>query len=219
MLSGKDATSDSNLYFQGKVRKGRNAMNRLEKVTNVVIILACAFLIGTLARNYYLSRKPDPRIQPGIQKGAVVKLPGAASGNQQPAMPTLVLALSKNCHFCQESVGFYQKITALKNSSPQGLRLVAVLPQSKEEAASYLKEQGIGVDEVVSMEISKLGLRGTPTLLLLDGQNKLEELWVGKLNDSQEEQVMTRLKQVCAGCSLQKTAMGLRAGPEGLGGN
>lgn len=32
------------------------------------------------------------------------------------------------------------------------------------------------------MELSKLRVRGTPTLLL-DGQDKLEEMWAGKLND------------------------------------
>ena len=174
-------------------------MTRLEKATNVAIIVACTVLVGNLARNYYLSSRPKPGLRPEIAKGAVVNLPGAAPVSPQP---TLVLALSKNCHFCQESVGFYQKLTAFKNSSPQGLRMVAVLPEKQEEAASYLKEHRIGADEVISMEVSKLGVRGTPTLLLLDGQNKLEEMWAGKLNDSQESQVIERLKKACAGCSI-----------------
>jgi hypothetical protein len=174
-------------------------MTKLEKATNVAIILACVALVGNLAWNYYRSSRPVPGLAPEIAKGALVKLPGAAPATSQP---TLVLALSKNCHFCQESVGFYQKLTAFKRSSPRGLRLVAVLPEKQEEAASYLKEHGIGADEVISMEVTKLGVRGTPTLLLLDGQNKLEELWVGKLNESQESQVMERLKKACGGCSL-----------------
>jgi hypothetical protein len=168
-------------------------MTKLEKLTNVAIILACAFLVGTLARNYYLSRKPDPSTLPKISKGDVIKLPGANFGGQQPAASILVMALSKNCHFCQESAGFYQKLTALKNSSPQKLRLVAVLPEKKEEAESYLKEQGIGADAVISMPVSQMGVLGTPTLLLLNGQNKLEEVWVGKLNGEQESQVIDRL--------------------------
>jgi hypothetical protein len=180
-------------------------MTKLEKATNVAIILACAFLIGTLARNYYLRSKPDPRTLAQISKGEVVKLPGANIAGRQPATPTLVLALSKNCHFCQESIGFYQKLTAIKNSSPQGLRIVAVLPESMEEAATYLKQNGIGVDEVVSTPVSKLGVIGTPTLLLLDRQDKLEEIWVGKLSSEQEAQVIDRLKKACAGCSLPAT--------------
>jgi len=174
-------------------------MTRLEKATNVAIIVACTVLVGNLVWNYYLSSRPNLGLRPEIAKGAVVKLPGAAPTNPQP---TLVLALSKNCRFSHESVGFYQKLTAFKNSSPQGLRMVAVLPQSKEEAESYLKEQGIGADEVISMDVSKLGVRGTPTLLLLDRQSKLEELWAGKLDGSQESQVMERLKKACAGCSI-----------------
>jgi hypothetical protein len=97
-------------------------------------------------------------------------------------------------------------LTAFKNSSPQGLRMVAALPEKQEEAESYLKENGIEADEVISMEVTKLGVRGTPTLLLLDGQNKLEELWVGKLNDSQEAQMIERLKKACADCSLSKAS-------------
>jgi hypothetical protein len=193
------------------LKKPRNEeldMTKLEKATNVAIILACAFLVGTLARNYYLSpQSVAPHPLPEIQKGAVVKLPRAETAGQQPATPTLVLALSKNCHFCQESVGFYQKLTAFKNSSPQGLRMVAVLPEKQEEAEIYLREHRIGVDEVISMEVTKLGVSGTPTLLLLDGENKLEELWVGKLDESEESQVIERLKKACGGCSLPKTAM------------
>jgi hypothetical protein len=192
------------------MREEEPDMTKLEKATNVAIIMACTALVGNLAWNYYKSSRPIPLPPPPIAKGTEIKLPGAAPANPQP---TLVLALSKNCRFCQESVGFYQKLTAFKNSSPQGLRLVAVLPQSQEEAESYLKEQGIGADEVISMDVSKLGVRGTPTLLLLDGQNKLEELWTGKLDDSQESQVMERLKQACGGCSIPTSSLLPSFGP------
>jgi hypothetical protein len=174
-------------------------MTKLEKITNIAIIAACASLIGYLAWNYYRSSRPLPGRAPEIAKGTEIKLPGTALANPQP---TLVLALSKNCRFCHESVGFYQKLTAFKKSYPQGLRMVAVLPEKREEAESYLKENQIGVDDVVSMETKKLGVRGTPTLLLLDGQNKLEEIWAGKLNDPQETQVIERLKKVCGACSV-----------------
>jgi hypothetical protein len=181
-------------------------MSRLEKATNVAIIVACVFLVGTLVRNYYLSRNSDIGALPEIPKGTEIKLPIAPPSGQQPAVPTLVLALSKNCHFCEESVPFYRKLAALKKSSPQGLRLVAVLPDKQEEAEAYLKGNGIEVDAVVSMPISNLGVQGTPTLLLLDGQNKLEESWIGKQSDAQESQVIDRLKKACGGCSLPATA-------------
>jgi hypothetical protein len=179
-------------------------MTRLEKATNVAIIVACVLLVASLVRNYYLSQNSDLSALPA--KGTEIKLPIASSGGQQSAVPTLVLALSKSCRFCEESVPFYRKLMAFKNSSPQGLRLVAVLPDKQEEAESYLKGNGIAVDAVVSMPISNLGVQGTPTLLLLDGQNKLEEIWVGKMSDEGELQVIDRLKKACGGCSLPATA-------------
>jgi hypothetical protein len=181
-------------------------MSRLEKATNVAIIVACVVLVGTLVRNYYLSRNSDLGALPEIPKGTEIKLPIASPDGQQPAVPTLVLALSQSCHFCEESVPFYQKLTAFKNSSPQGLRLVAVFPDKLEEAQAYLKGKGIGVDAVISMPIANLGVQGTPTLLLLDGQNKLEEIWIGKQSEAGESQVIDRLKKACGGCSLPATA-------------
>jgi hypothetical protein len=41
-------------------------MTKLDKATNVAIIPACAFLVGTLARNYYPSSRPNPRLTPQI---------------------------------------------------------------------------------------------------------------------------------------------------------
>lgn len=181
-------------------------MNRLGYAANVTIILACLLFIGILARNY-LSRRPDPRILTEIPKRAEVELPVATPSHRQAPVPTLVLALSKHSRFCQESMGFYQKLTAFKNSSPQGLRLAAILPESKKEAESYLKEHGIGVDAVLSLPLSQMGVNEIPALLLLDGQHKLEESWIGKLSDAQEAQVIDRLKRACTGCLLPTTAV------------
>ena len=167
-------------------------MSRLEKATNIAIIVACLFLVGTLVRNYYLSRNLDFNA-PEIAKGTEIKLPLTTAGGQQP---TLVLALSKSCHFCSESVPFYQKLAAFKNAAPQKLRLVAVLPDKQTEAEAYLKGNGIGVDAVISMPLPNLGVQATPTLLLLDAQNKLEEIWVGKMGEAQEAQVIERLKSL-----------------------
>jgi hypothetical protein len=190
-------------------------MSRLWKptYTYIAIILACLLCIGILARNYYLSRSPNPSAMPEVRKVGEMNQPAAIPSNQQSKIPTLVLALSKHCRPCRESVGFYRKLTVFKNSSPQGLRLVAVLPESKEEGETYLKEYGIGVDAVLSLPLSQMGLKEVPALLLLNEQHKLEESWIGKLSDAQEAEVVNRLKKACASCSLPMTAV-LRASPQ-----
>jgi len=177
-------------------------MTRLDKAANIALILACLLLIGALARNYYLSRLPDPGIKLGIEKGEPVKLPADASADTQTAQATLVLALSTHCGFCQDSVPFYQKLAAFKNSSPARVRLATVMSEPKEEIEVYLKKQGIAADAVFSMPVSQIGVMGTPTLLLLDGQNKLIESWVGKLNSQEESEVIAHLQKACPECSM-----------------
>jgi thiol-disulfide isomerase/thioredoxin len=177
-------------------------MTRLDKAANISLIIACLLFIGVLARNYYLSRKPDPSVELGIEKGEQVELPGVASADRQSAAATLVLALSTNCDFCQASSPFYQKLATFKNSSPARVRLATVMSEPQEEIEAYLKKHGIAVDAVFSMPVTQIGVKGTPTLLLLDGQNKLIESWVGQLNDQEESEVIAALKKVCPECSL-----------------
>jgi len=177
-------------------------MTRLDKAANVALILACLLLIGTLARNYYLNRIPDSNIELGVKKGEPVKLPESASADDQSAPATLVLALSTHCGYCQASVPFYQKLALFKNSAPARVRLATVMSEPKEEIEAYLSKHGIAADAVFSMPISQIGVKGTPTLLLLDGQNKLIESWVGQLNSQKESEVIGSLQKVCPECSI-----------------
>ena len=175
-------------------------MTRLDKVANIALILACTLFIGHLARNYYFSRVLSPNLSPEIKVGEVVKLPGPDTADRRPASATLVLALSSSCGFCQTSMPFYQKLAALRSSSSERVRLATVMPQSREEAESYLKNNGVVVDAVFSMPMSQIGINGTPTLLLLDGQNRLARSWAGRLNSSQESEVIAHLRELCPEC-------------------
>jgi hypothetical protein len=177
-------------------------MTRLDKAANVALIIASLFLIGTLARNYYLSRLPDPNNELGVKKGETVKLPEGASADGQSAPTTLVLALSTHCRFCEASLPFYQKLAVFKNSAPTRVRLATVMSEPKEEIEAYLKKNGIAADSVFSMPMSQIGVKGTPTLLLLDGHNKLIESWIGQLNSQAESEVIGSLQKVCPECSM-----------------
>src|SRR5215475_3811012 len=180
----------------------KDTMTRLDKVANIVLILTCALVIGNLARNYYNSRKADPSLQPDIKIGEVVKLPESETAERQSAPATLVMALSTHCGFCQASMPFYQKLSAFKNSSPVNVRMATVMSESKEEAEAYLKKYGIAADIVLSTPISQVGVNGTPTLLLLDRENRLVRSWVGQLNNSQESEVVSQLQKLCPQCSM-----------------
>lgn len=105
---------------------------------------------------------------------------------------SLILAISTRCHFCTDSAPFFQRIGREK---PAGTKLLAVLPQAVEEARTYLDQQGVRVDDVRQAPLDSIKVSGTPTLLLVDNAGTVADVWVGKLEPSQEEDVLRVLRK------------------------
>jgi hypothetical protein len=105
---------------------------------------------------------------------------------------TLVLVLSTGCHFCTESASFYKELVQ-KRAKQGNTRLVAVLPQPVDASRKYLSDLGIAVDDVRQLPPNSLGVRGTPTLLLVNKDGVVTDSWRGKLSPDKELEVMTRL--------------------------
>lgn len=77
--------------------------------------------------------------------------------------------------------------------------MVAVLPQPFTEAQQYLSGAGVHVDEVKQATLGALGVRGTPTLLLVNDVGVVTDVWVGRLQPDQETQVLTALGKKIVG--------------------
>jgi peroxiredoxin len=104
---------------------------------------------------------------------------------------TLILALSNDCHYCTESAAFYQKI--VKQRQGKNLKVIAVFPQDIESGQDYLNRLGVAVDEVRQVSLSSIQVNGTPTLLLVDNQGVVKEVWVGKLPSDKESEALNKI--------------------------
>jgi hypothetical protein len=69
-------------------------------------------------------------------------------------------------------------------------RLIAVLPQSVDAGRKYMADLGIAVDEVRQAPPSSLGVRGTPTLILVNKDGVVTISWVGRLKPEKELEVI-----------------------------
>ena len=168
-----------------------NLSRRLEVAANVAIIVVAVLVCVVLVRTYLLGGSAKPQQQsPAPAVGSKVSVSGVDWGKNGR---TLVLVLQKGCHFCSESAPFYQRLVR-DTAGREGLRLIAVLPQQVEEGRQYLNDLGVSIDEVRQASPSDLGVRGTPTLLLVDGSSTVTDSWVGKLPPDKEEEVLHRLK-------------------------
>lgn len=177
---------------------------RIQVIANVAII-AVAVLAGAVLIKYYLVAKPTVASAPAdaaakfpyrgnrppadiqIQPGTNISLNGvdwAKNGK------TLLLAISDKCHFCTESAPFYQRLA----SNHAKARLVAVLPQPVDEGKKYLDGMKVSVDDVRQAPLTVLGIRGTPTLILVDNSGATVRSWRGKLTPDKEGEVLASVQ-------------------------
>lgn len=104
---------------------------------------------------------------------------------------TLVLYISTICRYCTESAPFYQRLVA--ENSRNGVNLVAVFPQSIEEAKEYLQTHNVNIDQVYNNSLNSISVRATPTLMLVDENGVVTDFWRGKLTADREAEVMAKL--------------------------
>lgn len=166
----------------------------IEISTNLSIILVSLLLGATLVKYYLLPAAPagagDPRGGAGeLSVGAQVPLPGA---DWPQSERTLLMVLSANCRYCTESAEFYRRLAQERTNRPS-LRLLAVMPHEIEQGRSYLEGLGVRVDEVMRAPAGTPGVRGTPTLILVDNQGVARNIWVGKLTTERESEVLNLL--------------------------
>lgn len=168
--------------------------SKLDTVANIAIILVCIIAAAILIRNNFLQPKQQPGGRP----------PEAAVGDQFDALRqvvpagsdrAMVVALSPTCHFCNESMPFYKQLIDQRNQAGSGVKVIAAVPRddAKAEEQQKFATAGVQPDAVVTVDFSSIKVPGTPTILLVDNQGKVLDVWVGKLDSSGEKEVLAKL--------------------------
>ena len=168
----------------------KDLTKKVEILANLAIIIVAALLAFVLVSRYLLPSEQKAGVAEAtlVKAGTKLSLPGVDWGQSDR---TLLLVLSTTCHYCSESTPFYQRL-AQERSKHGGVRLIAVLPQSVEEAQKYLADHGITVDQVRQSIPGAPYAKGTPTLILVDDKGSVVDLWVGKLPAEKEAEVLSR---------------------------
>ena len=172
-------------------------MTRLEKVAHIALIAVCCLAIFVLVsqRTNWFRPKPPPPLRAGDR----LDLPGERWGSTPM---TLVLAISSQCRFCEESLPLYRKLCGLRGSPPGvAYRVIAVSEEPRESLAGYLHRNGVDVDAVFSVPLARLGIRGTPTVVVADSSGVARSVLIGKLGEGREGSLMKAVNAYCTGCS------------------
>ncbi len=102
---------------------------------------------------------------------------------------TLVIAMSANCHFCTESLPFYNDLARTQREVGDATRIVAVFPEEERVVEQYAKQHGFEVSTIAGVNLSGMGISGTPTMILLDQKGKVLDFWTGKPSTDTQQQV------------------------------
>jgi hypothetical protein len=160
-------------------------------IANIGIILATMMVGFIFVKNYIL--KPAN----SIGGRDIVKLIGAKlpmpDVNWTKNSQTLLFVLQKGCRYCADSALFYQRIAGDEKIKSK-TQLIAVFPHSTVEGAEYLKQLSIPISEIKEIPLNDLGVRGTPTLLLVDSSGVVKNIWRGKLSANRENEVFNKLQ-------------------------
>ncbi len=157
---------------------------RLEAVANVTVIMV-ALAVGYVVLRGWLAA-------PGASVSVPTRaeLVNVASIDWSHYRRSLVLVLNVGCHYCRDSVPFYQRLARTHSQRDNPVQLVAVFPNDVEAVRRLMNQEGLAIRSVAEVPLETLGVVATPTVLLVDGNGRLERFWVGVLTPRQELEVL-----------------------------
>lgn len=157
---------------------------KLEAIANVAVIVV-ALAAGYIVLVRYLAAYRTPR---SVSAGDL--LPAIPSLDWGQRRHTLVLALNTGCHFCEQSVPFYQKLASAQQPIREDLEVVAVFPNDLDMVRRFMTRENLRIRSVSAVPLDKLRVEATPTIILVNSSGRVERSWFGTLTSRQELDVL-----------------------------
>lgn len=156
--------------------------------------------IGVVVIKHYWHprRSAGPPTDYTVPTGSKVSLPDI---DWEKNGQTLLLVLDTGCPYCTASVPFYQQI-ARETAHNRRVQLIAAFPQEISKSKQYLNELNVPIDEVRKSSLNALGVKGTPTLILINSKGEVLRSWPGQLSPEQEKEVLLKIGSLNASSVL-----------------
>jgi thiol-disulfide isomerase/thioredoxin len=149
--------------------------SKIELSVQVVLAIAAITVVGVLVKRTFFPQKVNPASQPRFAVGQ--RLNGTNVDWAQHKN-NLVFFLRKDCKYCRSIAPLYRQLIQ-DTANQKNIRLLAVLPDSKEEAKQYLQSVDLPIDDVLSSPLAVFQISWTPSVLLLDDQGIVKGAWIG----------------------------------------
>jgi len=172
---------------------------KIEGVANVAVILLAIVMGSIFLKDRFFTPNPQAdEVKPGVQLARLDAWDWGAHDR------TLVLALRKGCHFCEDSAPFYRRLLAEHEREGSTTEIVAVFPDAADAVKEVVQTEGLKVPALAEVPLEQLKASGTPTLLLVDRNGKVLKAWIGMLSPREELEVLAAT--ACPSGDCQGTA-------------
>ena len=173
--------------------------SKLAAALNVGVI-GVSILLGTATvRNIMISNKQASQVE-SANVGEHLTAPAGYDWAKHQS--TLVIAVRKGCHYCENSIPFYKRLAAMAQPGGSGTQVLMVEPDSKEVAQSEWLERGLPLPVDYGVPLSTFHVGGTPTILLVNPHGTVENVWVGQLTNHGEEDVLSHASMPLSASAL-----------------
>jgi rhodanese-related sulfurtransferase len=160
------------------------------RILNIAILVVAIVLSTVLVKKFFLpgAHNSDYRIAPDAR----LIINGI---NWADSERTVLVALGKECKYCSDSAEFYRRLAA-GIAGQTNTRLIALFSEKESDGEAYLKHLAVPIPEVRYTSLSSLGIKSVPTLVILDRNGVVNDIWVGKLSPLKESALMSKLRLV-----------------------
>jgi rhodanese-related sulfurtransferase/thioredoxin-related protein len=139
-----------------------------------------------LAKTYFA---PSTAAVKKIQTGDTISFPDST---WEKGQKSLLLFLQSDCQYCTKSANFYGDI-AKETAHTSDTKIVAVFSEKDSRFADYLKESDLQNLETRKASFAKMGVDGTPTLVLVNDNGVVQNIWKGMLSPKKQNEVKQNL--------------------------
>lgn len=173
-----------------KMDETRTVAQKIEVIANISTIAAAFIFVISIGWGFLRYNASLQNPHSSIQKGTKMRLPDV---DWSMSPKTLLLVLSTDCTYCTASAPFYRRLVN-HTAETANTRLIAIFPQSATESREYLAKQDVKIDELQQAAPVSMGVRGTPTLILVDSKGVVIQSWDGVVRPDLESEVLASMK-------------------------
>lgn len=128
--------------------------------------------------------------KPNDEHGIIATIPAMLDYFEEDTDKLILLTLTPTCPYCLKSYPFYR--TVIENKSQDTKVVAGVNPAvTIELQRRLLLKEGVDVDTLITIPTVDWGIASVPTIILLDNDAKVQDVWIGLLDTDREKEVLS----------------------------